>query len=58
MHRVEWNDHQFTAWLRYKDPDWKANHVGISTQYIAKDKIVAVAIFNNKTASREIYVEE
>lgn len=55
---VRMNDQQFAAWLRRKDPNWSWSPVGRGTNYIANGVTVAVAIYNNTTCTREIYVKE
>lgn len=58
MQPVEWNDHEFAAWLRKQDPNWDWYPLGDSNVFTANGRNVAVAIYDNAQCTRKIFIQK
>ena len=58
--RVEFTDHQFAAWLRSHDPNWKYERRVPNTNHFLKSDgtVLAFAIYNNAKCTSKIYVHK
>jgi len=56
---VDWTDHEFAAWLREKDPNWKINKLTEEwTQFITRGQVVAIVKYKNDyPVNRSIFIK-